>query len=77
MSSSVKVLLGVVGGAVLGLVLLPVFAGSGLFGSGSMMGSGDMMGQGGMMGSGWGVFGMVWMILVPLCGCSRKSTISS
>src|SRR5215208_3735142 len=66
MSGSVKVLLGVVGGAVLGLVLLPVFAGSGLFGSGSMMGSGDMMGQGGMMGGGGGVFGMLWMVLVPL-----------
>src|SRR5918995_6671791 len=59
MSRSLKVLLGVLGGAVLVLVLLPVFAGSGLFGSGSMMG------QGGMMGGGWGIFGIIGM-LVPL-----------
>ena len=59
MSRSFKVLLGVLGGAVLVLVLLPVFAGSGLFGST------PMMGQGGMLGSGWGVFEIIWM-LVPL-----------
>src|SRR5829696_8507686 len=60
MSRSFKILLGVLSGAVVVLVLLSVFAGSGLFGSGSMMG------QGGMMGG----FGMVWMVplmlLVPL-----------
>ena len=61
MSRSLKVLLGVLGGAaVLVLVLLPVLAASGLFGSG------QMMGQGGMMGGGWGVFGMAWMLLLPL-----------
>jgi putative membrane protein len=59
MSRSSKILLGVLGGAVLVLVLLPVFAGSGHFGSGLMMG------QGGMMGGGWGFFGIIWM-LVPL-----------
>jgi putative membrane protein len=41
------------------LVLLTVFAGSGFFGLG------PMMGQGGMMGQGWGLFGIIWM-LVPL-----------
>jgi putative membrane protein len=60
MSRSLKVLLGVLGGAVVVLVLLPVLAGSGLFGSG------QMMGQGGMMGGGWGVLGMGWMVLIPL-----------
>jgi putative membrane protein len=65
MSRSFKILLGVLGGAVVVLVLLSVFAGSGLFGSGSMMG------QGGMMGQGWGAFGMGWMMLFPLLffGC--------
>jgi putative membrane protein len=58
MSNGIKVLLGVLGGAVLVLVLLPVFAGSGLFGGSSMMGPGGMMG-------GWGFFGIIWM-LVPL-----------
>jgi putative membrane protein len=58
MSNGIKVLLGVLGGAVLVLVLLPVFAGSGLFGGSSMMGPGGMMG-------GWGFFGILWM-LVPL-----------
>jgi len=53
MSSGFKVLLGALGGAFVVLVLLLVFAGSGLFGSGSMMG------QGGMMGGGWGVFGII------------------
>jgi putative membrane protein len=67
MSSSFKVLIGVLGGALVVLVLVTIFAGSGLFGSGSMMGQGDMMGQG------WGllsVFGMGLMmlgvVLVPL-----------
>jgi putative membrane protein len=60
MSRSFKILLGVLGGAVVVLVLLSVFAGSGLFGSG------PMMGQGGMMGQGWGVFGMVGMVLMML-----------
>jgi putative membrane protein len=65
MSNTLKVLLGVVGGAVVVLVLLPVFAGGSLFGSGSMMGQGGMMSQDGMMDGGWGVF---WIIgtLVPL-----------
>jgi putative membrane protein len=59
MSNTLKVLLGVLGGAVLVLVLLPIVVGGGLFGSGSMMG------QGGMMDGGWDVF---WIIgtLVPL-----------
>ena len=72
MSSSVKVLLGILGGAVVVLVLLPVLAGSGLFGSGSMIGQGGMMdqgggmmGQGGMMDGGWGVLGITGM-LIPL-----------
>jgi putative membrane protein len=65
MSRSFKVLLGVLGGAVVVLVLLPVFAGSGLFGSGSMTGQGGMMSQGGMMDGGWGVLGILWL-LVPL-----------
>src|SRR5215216_1230104 len=64
MSRNNKVLLGVLGGAALVLVVLTVFAGSALFGSGPMMGWG-----GGMMG-GWGVFGMGLMmlgvVLVPL-----------
>ena len=59
MRSSVKVMLGVLGGAVLVLVVLPVFVGSGFLGGGSMMGPGGMMGQG------WGFFGIIWM-LVPL-----------
>src|SRR5215217_4898932 len=59
MSRSFMILLGIVGGAVLVLVVLPVFAGSGLFGPGGMMG------QGGMMDGGWGVLGMLWL-LVPL-----------
>jgi hypothetical protein len=53
MSNTLKVLLGVLGGALLVLVLLPVFAGGGLFGSGSMMG------QGGMMDGGWGTLGIL------------------
>src|SRR5215216_2718908 len=69
MSSSFKVLLGVLGGAVVVLVLLPVFAGSGLFSSGSMMGpggmmgQGSMMGQGGMMNGGWGVLGILGLLV--------------
>jgi putative membrane protein len=59
MGNSMKAMLGVLGGAVLVLVVLTVFAGSGLFGGGSMMG------PGGMMGGGWGFFGIIWM-LVPL-----------
>jgi putative membrane protein len=63
MSRGSKVLLGVLGAAVVVSVLLAVFAGSGLFGSGPMMGKGGMM-------DGWGGFGMVWMVplmlLVPL-----------
>src|SRR5215204_3070155 len=59
MSRNSKVLLGVLGGALVVLVLLPIFAGSGLFGSGSMMG------QRGMMDGGWGIFGIMGT-LVPL-----------
>jgi putative membrane protein len=59
MRNSVKVMLGVLGSAVLVLVVLPVFASSGFLGGGSMMGPGGMMGQG------WGFFGIIWM-LVPL-----------
>jgi putative membrane protein len=60
MSRSFKMVLGVLGGAVLVLVLLPVFEGSSGF-----FGLGPMMAQGGMMGQGWGLFGIIWM-LVPL-----------
>jgi putative membrane protein len=68
MSRNSKVLLGVLGGgAFVVLVVLTIFATSGLFGSGSMMGQGDMMGQGWDVLS---VFGMVLMmlgvVLVPL-----------
>ena len=68
MSRNMKVLLGVLGGgAFVVLVVLTIFATSGLFGSGSMMGQGDMMGQGWDVLS---VFGMVLMmlgvVLVPL-----------
>jgi putative membrane protein len=59
MSRNNKVLLGALGGAFVALVVLTIFAGSGLFGSGSMMG------QGGMMGGGWSIFGIIGM-LVPL-----------
>lgn len=59
MSRSPKIVLGVLGGTVPVLVLLTVFAGSGIFGS-------DLnMDQDGMMGSGWGTFGVIGM-LVPL-----------
>jgi putative membrane protein len=57
MSRNLKILLGVLGGALLVLVLLPVFAGSGLYGSGSMMG------QGGMMDGGWGVLGILGVLV--------------
>ena len=64
MSRNSKVLLGVLGGALVVLVVLTVFAGSGLFG-----GSGSMMGPGGMMGA-WSALGMGLMmlgvVLVPL-----------
>jgi putative membrane protein len=57
MSRSSKILLGVVGGAaVVLLVVLSVFAGSGLFGSGSMT------------DGGWGVFGMAWMMVGMIIG---------
>lgn len=59
MRNSVKVVLGVLGGAILVLVVLSVFAGSG------PLGGGPMMGPGGMMGGGWGFFGVIWM-LIPL-----------
>ena len=66
MSRNSKVLIGVLGGAFV-VVLVTIFAGSGLFGSGSMMGQGDMMGQG------WGVLSVLGMglmmlgvVLVPL-----------
>jgi putative membrane protein len=57
MSRSFKMVPGVLGGAVLLLVVLPVFAGSGLFGSGSMMG------QGGMMDGGWGILGILGVLV--------------
>jgi putative membrane protein len=57
MSNTLKVLLGVLGGALLVLVLLAVFAGGGLFGSGSMMG------QGGMMDGGWGTLGILGVLV--------------
>src|SRR5215203_6785716 len=63
MSRSVKIVLGVLGSIVLVLVLLPVFAASGPFGSDSMMGQGGMIGQGGMMGGGWGIFGIIGMLV--------------
>src|SRR5918994_1588548 len=56
MSRNSKVVLGVLGGVVLVLVLLPVFAGSGPFSSGSMMG------QGGMMDGGWGTLGILGVL---------------
>src|SRR5215216_3748606 len=64
MSSCFKVMLGVLGGAVLVFVLLPVFTASGLFGSTPVLGSG-------WGASGWSAFGMGWMMLFPLLffGC--------
>ena len=63
MSNTLKVLLGILGGALLVLVVLPVFAGGGLFGSGSMMGQGGIMGQGGMMDGGWGTLGILGVLV--------------
>jgi uncharacterized membrane protein len=63
MSRSFKIVLGVLGGIVLVLVLLPVFATSGLFDSGSMMGQGNMMGQDGMMSAGDWIEAVAWTIL--------------
>src|SRR5215207_10611591 len=63
MSRNSKVLLGVLGGAFVVLVVLTVFAGSGLFGSGSMMGQGGMMGAWSALGMGLMMLGVV---LVPL-----------
>jgi putative membrane protein len=69
MSRNSKVLLSVLADAFVVFVVLPIFAGSGLFGSGSMMGpggmmsQGDMMGQGGMMDGGWGVLGILWLLV--------------
>jgi putative membrane protein len=57
MSNTLKVLLGVLGGALLVLVLLAVFAGGGLFDSGSMMG------QGGMMDGSWGILGILGVLV--------------
>jgi putative membrane protein len=62
MSSSFKLLLSVLGGAVLMLLLLTVFTGVPMMGPGGMMGQ---WGQGGMMNGGWGALGILWM-LVPL-----------
>ena len=59
MSRSLKIVLGVLGGTVLVLVLLTVFAGSGISGSDLNM-RGD-----GMMGSGWA--------LSELSGCSSRA----
>jgi putative membrane protein len=63
MSRNSKVLLGVLGGALVVLVVLTVFVGSGLFGSGSMMGPGGMMGAWSALGMGLMMLGVV---LVPL-----------
>src|SRR5829696_5192216 len=63
MSRNSKVLIGVLGGALVVLVVLTVFAGSGLFGSGSMMGQGGMMGAWSALGMGLMMLGVV---LVPL-----------
>ena len=63
MSRNSKVLLGVLGGALVVLVVLTVFAGSSLFGSGSMMGPGGMMGPWSALGMGLMMLGVV---LVPL-----------
>jgi putative membrane protein len=63
MSRNSKVLIGVLGGALVVLVVLTVFAGSGLFGSGSMMGQGGMMGAWSALGMGSMMLGVV---LVPL-----------
>lgn len=54
MKDNLKVFLGVLGGAVLALVLVAVFSDGGMGGMGSMMG-------GGMMGG--GMFGALFMLL--------------
>src|SRR5215213_11933904 len=71
MSGGIKAVLGILGGILLLLVLLTLLSG-GSFGMGPMMGPGGMMGNqgqwwwpGGMMDGGWGVLGLVGM-LVPL-----------
>lgn len=56
MSSSIKVLLGVLGGALLMLALVVIFV------NGGFLSPSSMMGQGGMMDGAWG---LLWM-LVPL-----------
>src|SRR5215208_1651174 len=66
MSNTLKVLLGVLGGALLMLVVLAVFTGGCLFGSGSMMGQGGMLGQGGMMDGGWGTLGIMGVLVLLL-----------
>jgi uncharacterized membrane protein len=63
MSDGLKVLLGALGGAVLVLLLVPVFGGGGMTG-----GMGSMM-SGGMMGG--GLFGMLfallfWVLIIAL-----------
>lgn len=69
MSSGIKVLLGILGGALLMLMLFVVLAGGSFFGSGPMMGQGGMMGQpgwwgpGGMMGGTWSAWGLLWMFI--------------
>ena len=66
MSSGVKIVLGVLGGALMVLVVLTGFGGGGFFAPGQMMGQGGLAGQGGMMGQGgWGAWWMLGM-LVPL-----------
>jgi putative membrane protein len=61
MSRNTKVLIGVLGGALVVLVVGTIFAGSGLFGSGSMMGQGwDVLSIFGM-----GLM-MLGVVLVPL-----------
>jgi putative membrane protein len=62
MNNGIRFLLGVLGGAVLVLVLLTLFTGAPMMGPGHMMGQ---WGRGGMIDGGWGVLGILWM-LVPL-----------
>lgn len=76
MSGGVKAAIWVGGIALVLLVLIAIFISSpwstgSPWGTGPMMGPGGMMnggswwGPGGMMGNGWGLFGLLWM-LVPL-----------
>jgi putative membrane protein len=70
MSSGIKVALGILGGALLVLVVVLAFGSGGFFGPGPMMGQGGMMGSqgwgpGSMMRGSWGAWGIVLM-LVPL-----------